>query len=150
GLGLEFERGDNGAGIDLYHRAEHVKLLELALDAGGDVLELLLIVRIASRRLVQQVGGWKRVDRMKNRLRRRSRRGCRGPLFFGWRCGLQLLDRANGDLLDDGKIGGRGLLIRSRSLPWRSVDRRIGLDQHGGRLLACTALDGLRLLRGGS
>ena len=51
GLGLELEGGDHRAGVDLHHVAQHVELFELRLDARGGVLEFLLVVGAARRRL---------------------------------------------------------------------------------------------------
>ena len=77
GFGLELEGGDHGSGIDLHHRAAHVELLELGLDAGGGFLQLLAVEGAAGGRLAQQSGGRQHVLRALRRgLRRWTERRC--------------------------------------------------------------------------
>ena len=55
--GLNSKVVTTGPGLICTTVAEHVELFELGLDAAGGVLQLLLVVRTAARRLVEQLGG---------------------------------------------------------------------------------------------
>ena len=54
---LEFESGDNRAGIDLHHGAQDVEFFEFYFDRGGDILQFLLVESGTLRDFVQQIRG---------------------------------------------------------------------------------------------
>ncbi len=149
GLGLELEGGDHRAGIDLHHRAKHVELLELGLDAGGDVLEFQLVVGGASGGFVEQVGTGEVVALLGVRASghqpgARGLQAGRGNHFPQRRHGLglggQIVQGANWDFLDQRR---RGLDSLDQIGLRNALGRRLG---HGFRRLSPARPRFLKLL----